>query len=341
MSKKQLPTYDIRDDIFNQILYDLRYRIKEVSEDFFSTLIYGYPEKNVIYYERCADGNEYLICKESVLNYYTDALPYCTNWKQCRIRKVINSQNKIQHTITGSHAFNLLMNILKDFYTDTEIKDIFNSHTAPYDESLKQVHTTVSACDRGKIYNFKNCYKYDINGAHCAALTELFPKAQARLIKLYEERKLRPENKQLFNYAVGCLVPRGYRETYNWIVQRTTKKLNEAIELTNGNLLYANTDGFIVQDPEKLIEHSKILDEFKEEYKGDVQFYLSNNYNLYQFGDEMTGSCRTSVRDKIDLRIGKVVEYKVKREYYNNNKNYLTPIDIDSIIEREVEIYDA
>ena len=338
---KQLPTYDLRDDLFDHILYELRYRVKEVSEDFFSTLIYGYPEKNIIYYEKCADGNEYFICKETVINYYTDALPYCTNWKQCRVRKVINTENKIQHTITGTHAYNMLMVILKDYYTSVEIDEIFNAHTAEYDKALIQIHHSLGACKPGIVYNFKNCYKYDINGAHCAALTEMFPKAASRLIKLYEQRKIKPENKQLFNFAVGCLVKKGYRKTYNWIVQRTTKKLNEAIKITNGNLLYANTDGFVVQDPENLILHSKLLDEFKEEYKGDVQFYLGNNYNLYQFGEEMRGSCKTSVRNKIDLRVGKVVEYKQIREYYDNNQKYLIKVDENSIIEKEVEIYES
>lgn len=338
---KQLQTYEIRDDIFDKILYELRYRIKEVSEDFFSTLIYGYSEKNIIYYEKCADGNEYLICKESVINYYTDDIPYCTSWKQCRVRKVTNTENKIQHTITGTHAYNLLIKILKDYYSENEIIDIFNAFIADYDENLKQVHTIVGACQQGIIYNFKNCYKYDINGAHCAALVEMFPRAEKKLIKLYEQRKLKPENKQLFNYAVGCLVPKGFRKTYNWIVQRTTKKLNEAIEITNGNLLYANTDGFVVQDPENLIKHSKLLDEFKEEYKGDVYFYLGNNYNLYQFGNEKRGSCRTSVRDKIDLSKGKVVEYKNIREYYNDGKNYLQVVDESSIKYKEVKIYEA
>jgi hypothetical protein len=337
---KQLPTYEVRDDIFDKILYELRYRVKQVSEEFFGELIYGYKEKNVIYYEKCADGNEYLICKESVLNYYTDQLPYCTSWKQCRIRKVINTKNTIQHTITGSYAYNMLMKILSDFYTKAEIDSILKNHSAVYDETLKQVHINVNACDKGKIYRFANCYKYDINGAHCAALVEMFPKAEKRLIKLYEERKIKPENKQLFNYAVGYLVKRGYRETYNWIVQRTTKKLNEAIKLTNGYLLYANTDGFIVQDPNNLIVGTKTLDDFKEEYKGDVYFYLGNNYNLYQFGDEMTGSCRTTVRDKIDLRVGKVIEYKNVRIYDEDDKTKFTLI-VDNIEKKEVDIYEA
>jgi hypothetical protein len=337
---KQLPTYEVRDDIFDKILYELRYRVKEVSEDFFSTLIYGYPEKNIIYYEKCADGNEYLICTEYVLNYYTDALAGCTEWKQCRIRRVLNTNNKIQHTITGNYAYNLLMKILSDFYTKQEIDYILRSHSAVYDERFKQVHVSINTCEKGKIYNFKNCYKYDINGAHCAALVEMFPKAKKRLIKLYEQRKIKPENKQLFNFAVGFLVRRGYRETYNWIVQRTTKKLNEAIEFTNGMLIYANTDGFIVQDPNNLISGTKILDEFKEEYKGDVQFYWGNNYDLYQFGCEMTGSCRTAVRDKIDLRIGKVVEYKNVRIYDENDKTKFTVI-VDNIVEKEVDIYEA
>lgn len=335
---KLLQTYEVRDDVFDKILYDLRYRIKEVSEDFFSTLIYGYQEKNIIYYEKCADGNEYLICKESVLNYYTDAIPYCTNWKQCKLRKVINAETKIQHTITGTYAYNMLMRILQDFYTKAEIDTVLKAHEEPYVDELKQVHLTVGACQPGIIYNFKNCYKYDINGAYCAALVSLFPKAANKLLKLYDERKTKPENKQLFNYAVGNFVNKGYRGTYNWIVHRTTRKLNEAIKITNGNLLYANTDGFIVQDPNNTLDTSKALDDFKEEYKGDVQYYLGKNYNIYQCGEKHTGSCRTAVRHLIDLRVGKVVEYKQERLYTDNNKYIITLTNIE---EKKVDIYES
>jgi hypothetical protein len=334
MSRKQLPTYEVRDDIFDKILYELEYRVEKVAPEFFSELIYGYENKNTIYYEITEDGNEYLICKESVVNSYTDMLPDCTNWKQCRVRKVSNTESKLQHTITGSRAYYTLRKILNRYYADHEINFIFSKHSAEYDENLIQVHHNLTACEQGKIYNFRNCYKYDINGAHCAAIVEMFPKAEKELLRLYEERKIKPENKQLFNYAVGELCRKGFRTTYNWIVQRTTKKLNRAILTCGGSLLYANTDGFIVQDPEDYLETSKILDDFKLEYQGNVQFYRSKNYLLYQFGDKMTGSCRTAVRDKIDLRIGKVVEYKQQR---NGNIVELTNIEY----KEGVEIYEA
>jgi hypothetical protein len=71
-----------------------------------------------------------------------------------------------------------------------------------------------------------------------------------------------------------------------------------------------------------------------------VQFYWGNNYDLYQFGNEMTGSCRTAVRDKIDLRKGKVVEYKNVRIYDENDRTKFTII-VDNVVEKEVEIYEA
>ena len=39
------------------------------------------------------------------------------------------------------------------------------------------------------------------------------------IIKLYNERKEKPENKDLINYFVGMFCVKGYRTTYNWIVQ--------------------------------------------------------------------------------------------------------------------------
>lgn len=310
---KLLATYEIQADVFDKILYDLSIHT-EYTDDIFQ-YSYGYKNRNTIYY-----NEEYLICKECVLDYYCDCLEESTSWRQVRLRKVINASQIVQKTITGNYAYNYIIKLLSKYYTLDEIENILNSHEAEYSEEFKQFHYNLPM-ERQTLLKFENCFKYDINGAHCDSVVYLFPKAREEFMKLYKERKQKPVYKQLFNFFVGELCRKNHRKTYNWIVQRTTRKLYEAMDTTNGMLLYANTDGFIVQKPETEINTSMNLFDFKLEYSGDVYIYQSNNYILYQFGDEQTGSCRCEVRNDIDLRIGKVVDYKIEKTNIGIDKN--------------------
>ena len=165
------------------------------------------------------------------------------------------------------------------------------------------------------IIKYEDCYKWDINGAHNAALCEIFPKAAGAIGMMYQERKKNPANKKYINYYCGMLARKNHRKTYNWIVQRTTQILLNGINEAGGILLYANTDGFLVQHPEKIIPHSTKLDEFKLEYQGAVWFYYDKNYQCFQTETgEVKGTILQSVRDKIDLPNGQVVHYdRIKR----------------------------
>lgn len=302
---KQLATYEVRADVFDKILYDLSVHC-EYTDDIHK-YSYGYKNRNTIYY-----NEEYLICKECVLDYYCDCIPESTSWKQVKLRRVINAEQTVNHTITGNYAWNYIMKLLSKYYTDEEIESILNAHEADYSEEFKQFHYN-APIDTGTLVKYTNCFKYDINGAHCDAVVQLFPKAYNEFMKLYKERKQKPVYKQLFNFFVGELCRKNHRKTYNWIVQRTTRKLYEAMDTTDGMLLYANTDGFIVQQPQKELDTSTNIFEFKQEYSGDVYIYRSNNYILYQCGEDKTGSCKCEVRADIDLRKGIVVDYTINR----------------------------
>lgn len=329
---KLLTTYEVREDIFNKILYELSYRTEYTNN--IVAYSYGYSNKNTIYYD-----DEYLICSESVLNYYTDAIEDCSSWKQVKLRKVKNADVAIQHTITGNYAWNYIMNILKKYYSDKEVDDILHAHEAEYSEGFKQFHYN-TLLNKYELKRFKNCFKYDINGAHCDAVLFLFPLARDTFMKMYKQRREKPVYKQIFNFFVGELCRKGYRLTYNWIVQRTTKKLYEAMDTVDGQLIYANTDGFIVQDPNRKIDTSKELFDFKLEYAGDVYVYQSHNYILYQCGEDKTGSCRCEVRNDIDLRQGIVVDYKNNRVCIgtdiNGNNRY--NVELVDIVKRRVNI---
>jgi hypothetical protein len=326
---KLLQTYEVRADIFNKILYDLSIHTKYCSD--LTAYSYGYSDKTTIYY-----NEEYLICRECVLDYYCEYLEQPTFWKQVKVRKVENVENKIQATITGNYAWNYMFKLLKKYYSDEEIDKILHAHECEKDEGFKQFHYNIGI-EPGTLLKIPNCFKYDINGAHCDSVVELFPKARKEFLKLYKQRKEKPIYKQLFNFFVGEMCRKGYRLTYNWIVQRTTKRLYEAMDLVEGELIYANTDGFIIQNPKKQLQHSTELFEFKEEYSGDVYVYKTKNYILYQLGDDKVGSCACEVRKDIDLSQGIVVEYDRKFLQLGTNPKTGRPTGVHQIVNKEIK----
>lgn len=222
--------------------------------------------------------------------------------------------------------------ILHDFYTDQEIDDCLKSYTV--DEltlDTQMIHSNMPwYYDTDKLYYFENVVYYDINNAHLDALTEIFPKAKRKLVairtrinrlkatgKKNEARKL----KDMVNFYVGNLCNRGYRTTNNWIVARTRKKIDKLIEYCEGEVLYANTDGVIINNPKKTINTSKELGKFKSETTdGKLWYYLNTKqtrWQLYQYhsdnGIEKKGTAQLMVRDKIDLENNKIVLYDLDR----------------------------
>lgn len=298
--------FEVRDDIFDNILKDHVNNIKIV--DSIEPYCKGYKDKQDIYY----DGKEYLICLEYIVNYYCDGIPDCTEWKQCKIRRTENAEKILNKTIDGSRAYELLMDLLKDYYTKEEIEQCLNSHEAEYSEEYKQYHYMYEP-EEGIIERLNNCLYYDINGAHNDALIEIFPKAKHALTNLYISRHDNPNYKAIVNYGIGMFCRKGHRKTYNWIVQRTTKSLYKAMDLVKGILIYANTDGFVISAKNSDIVASKDLGEIKVEYSGEVYVYKDKNYWLLQMGKVMKGSCLTSVRKDIDLSKGEVVHYERRR----------------------------
>ena len=308
MGKKiRIKSFELSDEIFDKILYDFSSRIKIVPST--DPYLYGYKNKNDIYY----DNKEYLICKEYIINYYCHNIEYCTDWKQVRVRRVENKTEKISNNIDGQRAWQFMLNLLENYYSYEEIKNIFNNYTVEYNKEYAQYHYNYPCNTNKKVFKFENCYKYDINGAHCDAIAEMFPLAKKAILVLYANRKTKPVNKEIINYFVGMLARKGFRLTYNWIVQRTTKLLYKAMDITGGKMIYANTDGYVISMPDNLLNTSKELGDFKLEYSGDIYIYQDTNYWLMQCGDEMKGSCLTSVRKNIDLSKNQVVHYKRKR----------------------------
>lgn len=304
---KELKRYDISTDIFNSILNDYPDRIELT--DNIKQYFNGYKNKCTIYY----DGKEYLICREFLVDIKG------STWKQVICRKCDNfKSDTIQQSITGLRAWNYYMELLEKYYSKDEISQCLKEHEAEYDENLIQQHY-VLINNRYEVTEFENCYKYDINGAHNDALREIFPKAADAINNMYLKRKENPLYKNYNNYFVGMLKKRGYPKTYNWIVQRTTKMLVEAEKYVGGWLIYSNTDGFMVSNPERLLDHQEnVLGKFKLEYQGTAYTYQDKNYTIVQT-NELKGNALCEVRDNIDLSKGIIVSYdrvKVMEGYY-------------------------
>lgn len=337
MPQKLLKVIEVNDEVFYKILEAYECKV-EIKKDLYPYYNGYYNDKDTIYF----NGENEFICKEYIVNYYCDKIAGCTSWKQIRVQKNINMQTAYVDSLTGSRAKAYVNKILKRFYTEKEIDERLRMFEADYNADLKQMQYRYKL-EMGQLIKISNTYKFDVNGAHLDALCEIFPKAHKPLHSMYERRKKNPIFKKYPNLYVGMLAQKSkdmrknhvqgkYEKTYNWIVQRTTKKLLEAMEYLGGQLIYANTDGLLVKSPNHLLKTSKELGDFKLEYSGDTYVYRDKNYLLYQTGDNMFGSCFTEVRKMIDLRKGDVVHYDIE-----TTEKYRKPVNIEK---ENVRIYE-
>ena len=316
-----LKSIQVNDEIFNKILSDYEFKV-EIDTDLYLRYNGYYEDRDIIYY----NGKDEFICLEYIVDYYTNLLPGCSFWKQIRVSRGLNMKSEAQISITGSKAKAYIHKMLLKYYTKEEIDQRLRMFEADYDEDLKQMHYHYPTLDNSSVIKLTNTYKLDINGAHLDALCEIFPKAKAAFLTMYNKRKTNPVFKQYPNLYVGMLakktaemrkagIPGEYEKTYNWIVQRTTKMLTKVMDEVEGMPVYINTDGFIVQNPKTIVTTSKNLGDFKLEFSGDTYVYSDKNYIIYQMSSadksEKVGSCFTAVRDEIDLSIGQVVHYDI------------------------------
>lgn len=336
----ELRKYDVNQVLFDQLLEKYSGDILLVNHiDQYKS---GYKNTDLDN-QRCKiayDGKEYLIIREFWLLKTVD-LPVDDSmmWKQVIVRKVDNQIDLIEAGATGTYSWNFIMKILKKSYTKDEIEECLKMHEAEYDPNNIQAHIICSIPNELMVFN--NTYKYDINGAHCAALIEIFPKAKEDILNLYNARHEHPRYKAFVNYFVGYLCKRGHRKTYNWIVQRTNQILQKAMQYVGGHIIYANTDGFIVRNPARELPTSKELGDFKLEYKGQTRFYQHTNWYAYEIdtNDEakrITGNIRLSVRHMINLKEHKIVDYTRELVHLGNIDMFETKNIKQILLESEV-----
>lgn len=309
----QLKVFEVNEEIFNKILYDYEACISIEPLDEYYCGYKGKKDKNIIVF----NGVDQLICKEYILNGYCHNIEECTDWKQCRIRKVENAVTEVTDSLTGGRAWmHIYCNILEKEYSKDEIKNILNSFQRE-EHNIFHYYPT-EWLPSNEIVKISNCYYYDINSAYMDALSEMFPKCKYLFEKMFKERKKNPINKKYANYFCGCLCTHGYRKTFNWITNRTHDLLFEMMDKTGGNLLYANTDGYFINNPNNILKGNTELGQFKLELTaGDVYFYRDKNYYIMQYENdkkeiEYKGSALCSIRKDIDLKNNVVVHYNIK-----------------------------
>lgn len=329
MKKKvRLAQYRVSAEIFNEILIENSNRIIIANIEDYQ---YGYSNKKKVIY----NGNDELICREM----YVDVKPKEATYRQIIVKKDDSLDSEDYHKeMMGSTAWHRMLKILKKYYTEKELLEIFANNTH---EPCKPWHFNPPKLDDA-VYKWSNCYKYDINSAYASAYINLFPKAYDDIMALYLGRHENPDNKKILNFFNGMLKRKGFAGTYYWVVNRTKEIMTKTLDEIGGMKLYVNTDGFIVKNPAKLIKHSTELGEFKLEYSGDVYTYVDKNYFIIQAGQELKGNCMCMVRDKFDLPNGKVVHYNKVRKVIKDatvNDSEVSILVADNIIEDKVEVY--
>ena len=301
----------------------------------------GYKDKKICR----AVKDKYVICTGAYLNLFLDkkyndnngfdlSNDKFTGWKQyvCTLREDLLTEFEEDF---APYVCTKIVNdqLHKEGLNDDDIEERLCSYQEEYDPKLKQIH--IENVKPGIIQRFDNCYYYDINKAHSYALGIIFPELEDWLKKIAKYSKKNKKWKSVPNYYVGSLAQKTremrtkglqgkHERTYNWIVHNTTKKLLERINecteydeygLPTTTIVYANTDGVVLQNPSKVIESSNKFGEFKLETDEHTFYtYAGDNYYVIQYGDTVKGNLPNSLKNLVDLRKGKVISYKRVRE---------------------------
>lgn len=337
-SCKALQIKFISSDMFDKLVNVLSQNeaLETVSFKDFKGLIHGFKEK-YMKAAYCAqmdglDGKYGLIVNGMTLNFLYDNTEQFIEWKQYVIRPDNSgklAENEVNAAIDGRRAIAIVMKKVNEYYTKDEIDSIFSQHEREYDPYKAQLHVNDFY---DYILELEDCYELDINAAYTDALCELFPRCKKDFLVWYEKRhettnNIRNYYKQVFNLSTGFFAHNSksnkwFRpKTYHWIVQRVRKQIDEAIEYCEGSLVYANTDGFIIQSPKNIINNSAEIGKFKLEYQGKVYIYrsaetTSTNYWLVQLDDKdktKKGNLPNVLKPMVDLSKGKLIRFKKYR----------------------------
>lgn len=268
--------------------------------------------------------NSTLICQGNIINYVTGKELISPSWMQV-VCMVDNSLEETEiNLVPYAYQANAKIDgIISKKYSPEEIDEIYNKHSLEDGKKIKHQLLPERYLDN-KVHKFTDCVYYDINGAHTDALCTLFPKCKREFMKLHHSGQ-----KAYINIYVGDLCNRGRRGVFNWIVDRTRTYLDKIIAISDGEILYANTDGVIIHHPANYLETSDEVGAFKSEIVDDTiyAYYCpsddkSTAYTIYQYnnpkkGVVLKGNARLMVRQGMDLSKGIINKAKLVKDENN------------------------
>lgn len=231
-------------------------------------------------------------------------------------------------------------------------------------------------CIYDDIRHYTNCVKMDIHKAHSKFIIDTF-KEYPKIVKWVEEYNKKSakakkagklDEAQMYkdypNLLVGCLgqlnkktnEPTRWlkdvntRPLYNRCVNNVFNQITKQIKLiTNeeSRLLYGQTDGFIMKDPDwsKVID-SKEVGEFGIEQMDNNECWMyrhmtdseTTGYCIYQYYEngrkKVVGDLPDVLKEKIDLSKGIIVSYKEIKDEYRHS-HYINVKEINLWQEKE------
>lgn len=238
-----------------------------------------------------------------------------------------SSHDEVGHSVNGLNAWNTFNKVLYNRYTGEEIEDIRKCFR--YTDKPDIVHYTWFNTNRNQenqIIEFDNCYYFDLNKAYAYYLEQMFPKLESWLKNGYKKNK--EKFKKIVNYSVGMMTHYSeWIDVRSWIVNEVSSRVLDAIYELNGEDIYINTDGLIVNNPMCVINHSEELGDFKlvpvDEKKvwvywqhgqggasyGVLQYFENSEKVIKSLGGFRQERCLT---DKLDLSKGIVPVFNFK-----------------------------
>ena len=287
----------------------------------------------------------------------------------------ITTKTKIDKELNGWIAWMTFYKELKKNYTDWEIDERIKLFSTRDEDTREILHNTPFMGGKGhrvyeanKVYKLTNVKYYDINKAYASNLMNMFPRLKSWILEQYKVNK--PYFKKVLNYSVGFM-NHFYNDNPNqklaqWhylrntIVTNTTNQMEKAMQEVNGMdtfVFYENTDGFMVANPTKDLEHSDAIGDFGEEIvdNGEVWFTRvdradSTKYSVMQWfenGEKKVKSLGGFLQEEklisnIDLSENKVLAFTTTRIECGvddrGKKKYKRVVDMDSI--KEIEDYE-
>ena len=323
----------IDSDTYNDVLTNFPKYIER--DDISQYFAKGYPDKRIIKLDKVHSA--FIIQAYRLKNRPGNI----KDWQQvvCVLDDSLDGNNDIRTLPYANQANSVIKKILRKHYKDTEIESILTAHSV--NERRKPLHMLMPMdCHDGRIHKFTDCAYYDINGAHTDALCEMFPLARDELVALHHNG-----GKDYINIFVGDLCNNNHRGTFDWIVERTRKQIEDIYKEAGGIIIYANTDGIILWHPNKTLKTSDEIGQIKSESKDGIiyAYYCGRDnettpYTIYQYehpkkGRQLKGNARLQVRKGMDLSKGLINKGKLI-------KNELGVETIENLRTEEIEIYE-